>query len=276
MPRPPSFHPFPPPRRRLGQHFLSDPRILARLADALELRPGEAVVEIGPGRGALTEQLRARAAHVIAIELDRALAAALRERYAADAGVRVIEGDALALPIGELAAGPYALAGNIPYYITTPLIFHALHPPRPARAVLLVQQEVADRLAAAPGSAAYGALSVNVQAVCRAERLFAVGRGSFHPVPAVESAAVRLTPRDDPEVAPAEVGAYRALVQGAFGLRRKQMVRVVRTLAGLDASAAQSVLETAGIESAARPETLTPGAFARLLRALPGGMPPRA
>ena len=158
---------MPPPRKRLGQHFLTDPRILSRIADALDLQGSETVVEIGPGRGALTEILVARAGRVIAIEIDRTLAARLRARHADDPRVTVIEQDVLAVDLPSAAGGPYVLAGNVPYYITTPIIFHALVPPLPLRAVYLVQREVAERASATPGSGAYGALSVNVQAVAR-------------------------------------------------------------------------------------------------------------
>ncbi|HEV2181536.1 MAG TPA: rRNA adenine dimethyltransferase family protein, partial [Gemmatimonadaceae bacterium] len=131
--------PAPPhrPRKRFGQHFLTDPRILARIAQAALLEPGDTVIEIGPGRGALTDALRERAARVIAIEVDRDLAAALRTRYAGDAGVSIVEGDVLEMSLGELggtAPGGFVLVGNVPYYITTPIIFQALEPPRPKRA----------------------------------------------------------------------------------------------------------------------------------------------
>ncbi|MDQ2950952.1 MAG: 16S rRNA (adenine(1518)-N(6)/adenine(1519)-N(6))-dimethyltransferase, partial [Chloroflexota bacterium] len=121
---------FPPTRKSLGQHFLSDRRILGRIADALQLKGGETVLEIGPGRGALTDILAERAGRLIAIEYDRALAELLRQRYAKRGNVLIAEADVLAVSLGELAAGPYSLVGNVPYYITTPILFHALVPPR--------------------------------------------------------------------------------------------------------------------------------------------------
>lgn len=259
---------LPPPRKRLGQHFLSDPRILSRIADALDLTGTETVIEIGPGRGALTDMLAARAARVIAIEIDRALAARLRDRYADDARVRVVEQDVLEANLAALAAGPFVLAGNVPYYITTPIIFHALVPPLPLRAVYLVQREVAERAAAPPGSGTYGALSVNIQAVANVEILFRVAPGAFHPPPKVDSAVMRITPRQDPLVRPDDSRRYRLLVQEAFGLRRKQMRRVLRTISGDDAAAADRVLESAGVAPDARPETLSPSDFARVMRAM--------
>ncbi len=258
---------FPPTRKSLGQHFLSDRRILGRIADALQLKGGETVLEIGPGRGALTDILAERAGRLIAIEYDRALAELLRQRYAKRRNVLIAEADVLAVSLGELAAGPYSLVGNVPYYITTPILFHALVPPRADRAVYLVQKEVADRLVAAPGTGEYGALTVNVAAVARAESLFKVPAGAFSPPPEVESAVVRITPLVQPLATPEEERPLRTLVQNAFGMRRKQMRRVLRSLLNLDAAAAEGLLMEAGINPEVRPETLSPELFVALLRA---------
>jgi len=257
---------FPPTRKSLGQHFLTDRRILGRIADALHLEGDETVLEIGPGRGALTDLLADRAGRLIAIEYDRALAAMLRERYARRSNVLVAEADVLEVSLGELAAGPYVLVGNVPYYITTPILFHALVPPRADRAVYLVQREVAQRLSAKPGSKEYGALTVNVAAVARAETLFGVPAGAFAPPPKVESAVVRITPLAEPLVSTEEERPLRTLVQGAFGMRRKQMRRVVRSLYALDAEQADELLAAAGIEPADRPEVLCVEQFVALLR----------
>jgi 16S rRNA (adenine1518-N6/adenine1519-N6)-dimethyltransferase len=259
---------LPPVRKNLGQHFLNDRRILQRIVDALDLTGRETVVEIGPGRGSLTELLRPRAGRLILIEYDRALAAVLRERYAHAPAVEVVEADVLTVPLGERAGGPYRLVGNVPYYITTPILFHALTPPRPERAVYLVQREVADRLVASPGSKEYGALSVNVQAVARATQLFRVAPGSFQPPPKVESAVVRIEPRADPDVELAGEAQFRRFVIDAFSLRRKQLRRVIRSVAGMSVERAEAVLRAADIDPTARPETLSPSDFARLLRAI--------
>lgn len=261
---------FPPTRKSLGQHFLSDRRTLGRISDALQLKGGETVLEIGPGRGALTDILAERAGRLIAIEYDRALADLLRQRYAKRGNVLIAEADVLEISLGELAAGPYVLVGNVPYYITTPILFHALVPPRAERAVYLVQREVADRLAAAPGSKEYGGLTVNVAAVAKAETLFRVPAGAFSPPPKVESAVVRITPLATPLVATAEERPLRTLVQNAFGMRRKQMRRVVRSLLALDAPAADALLAAAQIDPEVRPETLSPEQFVALLRASRG------
>jgi 16S rRNA (adenine1518-N6/adenine1519-N6)-dimethyltransferase len=236
--------------RRLGQHFLDDVGILGRIVDALDPVPGETVLEIGPGKGTLTEVLLGRGLKVIAIEKDRDLAGAL-----SGANLTVIEGDALRLEWPRVPK----VVGNIPYYITSPLIDKALRPPLPERVVFLVQAEVADRLAAKPGSKTYGALSVGVQAVCRVEKLFTIAPGSFRPPPKVRSAVVRLTPLVEPLVRPEEIAPLRAFVTACFSKRRKQLKNAVPGL-----SADQ--LEELGIDATLRPERLTPEAFVRLMR----------
>jgi 16S rRNA (adenine1518-N6/adenine1519-N6)-dimethyltransferase len=258
---------LPPIRKSLGQHFLTDRRILTRIVDALDPSSGDTVLEIGPGRGALTDILRERVGRLIAIELDRALAARLHQRYAGS-NVEVVEADVLQTDLGALAGGPYSLVGNVPYYITTPILFHALRRPRADRAVYLVQREVADRLSASAGEKAYGALSVNVQAIATVETIFRIPAGAFVPPPKVDSAVVRITPRSDPPpvVAPDEEQPFRELVQAAFGMRRKQMRRVLRQLRPLSADQAERVLAEAGIEPEVRPETVTVQQFADLLR----------
>ena len=259
---------LPPIRKSLGQHFLTDPRILSRIADALEVAGGETVVEIGSGRGALTDILRERAGRVVAIEYDRALAEMLRQRYASDARVRIVEADVLTVNLGDVAGGPYALVGNVPYYITTPILFHALRRPRADRAVYLVQREVADRMTAAPGSREYGALSVNLQALASAETIFRVAAGAFTPPPKVESAVVRVRPLATPLVGSEEEQGFREMVQAAFGFRRKQMRRVVREMQPMSAEHADQMLSEVGIAPDVRPETVSAEQFAALYRFL--------
>lgn len=257
---------FPPARKSLGQHFLHDARALDRIVEALGLTGEETVIEIGPGRGALTERLVPLARRLVLVEYDRALAAMLRDRYAAAPTVEIVEADVLATDLGALAGGPFVLVGNVPYYITTPILFHALKRPRPARAVYLVQREVADRIVAQPGSRDYGALSVNVQAVAVPELVAAVPARAFRPPPKVESAIVRIVPRATPVVLAEQEARFRTLVQQVFGMRRKQMRRIVRSLVPVDAAQADVLLLGAGIAPEARPETLAPEAFATLLR----------
>ena len=255
----------PPQRKSLGQHFLRDQRALGRIADALQLTGAETVVEIGPGRGALTDLLVPRARRLIAIEVDRALVPILRARYADRSHVMVIEADVLSVNLGEVAQGAYRLVGNVPYYITTPILFHALKAPRPEMAVYLVQREVAERIVAPAGSDAYGALSVNVQALAEPTLLFTVPASAFQPPPKVESAVIRVVPRVRPLVAEEDESRFSRFVLACFGLRRKQLTRVVRTVASLPAETAAAVIAAAGLDGMARPETLAPAEFVRLL-----------
>ena len=256
---------FPPVRKSLGQHFLHDQSVLTRIADAALLTGSETVIEIGPGRGALTDILVERCSRLVAIEYDRALASRLVDRYAGRPNVEIVQADVLTCDFGAVAGGPYRLVGNVPYYITTPIIFLALEPPRPDIAVYLMQREVAARLTAPPGGKEYGALTVNVGAVAHVDVLFFVPSTAFRPPPKVESAVVRITPRADPIVPAIREKEFRAFVQATFTMRRKQMQRIMRSLNNLDAGRANAVLIEAGIDPMARPETLDGAAFARLL-----------
>jgi 16S rRNA (adenine1518-N6/adenine1519-N6)-dimethyltransferase len=250
---------------RLGQHFLADPHILEKIVAALDPAPDDVVIEIGPGKGSLTRVVAPVVGRVIAIERDARLAEELKA-----SGVRceVVVGDALAVDWHARASSArLKILGNIPYYITSPLIEKALTPPLPERVVVLVQREVAERLAAAPGGKRYGALSVGVQAVCRVEKLFVVRAGAFRPPPRVDSALVRLTPRPDPAVTPAEVAAFRAFVTACFSRRRKQLRNAVMAATGASRHAVSGLLERLGIAATLRPESLAPEEFARLLRA---------
>jgi 16S rRNA (adenine1518-N6/adenine1519-N6)-dimethyltransferase len=252
-------------KRRLGQHFLADPRILSRIADALEASPNDTVLEVGPGLGGLTAELIRRTGRVIAIEKDPDLVAPLQARFPR---LEVINGDALEVDWHALVGGPFLVAGNIPYNITSPLLDKALSPPEPRRIVFLVQKEVAERVAAVPGTSAYGALSVGVQAVSMPERLFTVPAGAFQPRPKVDSAVLRLVPRPDPLVRPDERESFRSLVVGLFGFRRKQLLRGVRELTGWGAEVSGAVLQEADLQETVRPEVLSPLEFARVHRAL--------
>ena len=250
---------------RLGQHFLCDPGILARIADAARLTKRDIVLEIGPGKGSLTRVLAARAGRVFAIEADRRLAAEL-EGASAGTNVAVIAGDALAVPWPAVTK----VCGNIPYRITSPLIERALTPPRPQLIVFLVQREVADRLAASPGTKAYGALTAGVQLAATVERLFAVKAGAFRPPPRVESALVRITPRATPLTRDAaEETATRRLIQACFQRRRQQLRRVLREAYSLLPAPVAGVLETAGLPPTARAETLSAEQFVALARVIP-------
>ncbi len=212
------------------------------------------MLEIGPGRGTLTDVLLARGLNVIAIEKDRELAKALTREH-----LTVMEGDALRVDWPRVAK----IVGNIPYYITSPLLDKALTPPLPNRIVFLVQAEVADRIAAQPGGKTYGALSVGVQAVASVEKLFTVAPGAFRPPPKVRSALIRLTPLTEPLVRPEEVAPFRSFVTACFSKRRKQLKNAVP---GLN----DAKLRALGFDPVVRPERLPPEAFVRLLRSARG------
>jgi 16S rRNA (adenine1518-N6/adenine1519-N6)-dimethyltransferase len=257
----------PPVLKRFGQHFLHDPSVLEAIARAVAPAPDDAIVEIGPGRGALTDMLARYPNSLTAIEVDRALAASLRERYASSSNVTIVENDVLKVDLASLVNGPYVVAGNVPYYITTPILFHVLRPPYPRHAVFLVQREVAERIISPPGSRSYGALSANVQAVASAEILIRVPPGAFRPPPKVDSAVIRITPRPDPLIELQEVDRYRAFVQALFGMRRKQIGNSLRSASSLSAESAAAVLERVGIDPQSRAESLSPGELALLMRA---------
>jgi 16S rRNA (adenine1518-N6/adenine1519-N6)-dimethyltransferase len=257
----------------MGQHFLTDRGILERIVDALDPKPDDVVIEIGAGSGTLTRVLAERVGRVVAIEKDVRLVQQLR---IADPGLRnvhVVGGDALRLDWGEMIpdsaihSPPWKVVGNIPYHITSPLIEKALTAPRPELIVFLVQAEVADRVAAAPGSKTYGALSVGVQSVCRVEKLFAVAAGSFRPPPKVHSAVIRLRPLSPPLIAPDEGERFREFVTGCFSLRRKQLRNVLRAVTGRPTEWVEGQLAALGIGITQRPETLAPEQFVRLFRA---------
>lgn len=250
-------------RKRFGQHFLHEPAAIRRILEAVSPRPGEVVVEIGPGRGALTAALLERLTELHAIELDRDLAAYLRRRF--PRGLVLHEGDALDFDYRALAAaGPLRLVGNLPYNISTALLLGLLEDADILRDMhFMLQREVAERLSASPGGRAYGRLSVMVQWRCRVERLFTLGPGAFQPPPKVDSTVLRLTPRAD---APAvgDPRRFAELVRLAFGQRRKSLRNALR------GRVPEAVLARAGIDPGRRAETLAVEEFARLAR-LAGG-----
>lgn len=259
---------------RLSQHFLHDRNIAGRIAEAIPAPRGSRVIEIGPGRGALTGPLLERGFRVRAIELDRTLAAELRERWGDRDEFELIEGDALDVNLIEASEGdPLWIVGNLPYAITSPLLFHVLDQVRRARIagmVFMVQREVAERLAAGPGTKAYGALTLGVGFVADVEPLFDVGPGAFRPPPAVISTVVRLTPHDRFGLDAGRRERLRLLVRALFGQRRKQIQKSLRTLSGwtLDRGEVDRVAALSGLDLARRPETLSPIEFLALEEAL--------
>lgn len=259
-------------KKSLGQNFLVDPNLQRKIVDALDVRPDDTVLEIGPGRGALTRRLAGRSACLVLVELDDRLAADLAVEFAERPGIRVVHADALETPLTSLFPDPtrVKVIGNIPYNITSPLLFHLLERPRPAEILVMVQREVADRLVAAPGSAEYGALAVGVQSVADVARVLHMPRGAFRPVPGVDSTVVRITPHAPPRLSAEEERDLRRVVRAAFQWRRKQLQKILRDHPDLSVSddEAARLVSTLGVEPSARPETLSPDAFLVLARAL--------
>jgi 16S rRNA (adenine1518-N6/adenine1519-N6)-dimethyltransferase len=255
-------------RRRLGQHFLVDDRVAARIVGCAELDARPPVLEIGPGRGALTDHLRRATDRLCLVEVDRRLAQALRQRYADDGAVSVVEGDILEVDLAGLLVERVHVVGNLPYRIASQILLRLLEVrERCPLAVVTVQEEVARRLGARPGGHDYGVLSLLVQLYAEVERCFAIAPGSFAPPPRVGSVTVRLRLHPEPRVPVADTGVFRFLVRSLFQHRRK-MVRTTMGDAledlGLDRRASTAILEEAGVDPCARPEQITLERFAGL------------
>jgi 16S rRNA (adenine1518-N6/adenine1519-N6)-dimethyltransferase len=249
-------------RKRFGQNFLTDTGVVDRIVDAVDPRAHDLIVEIGPGQAALTRPLADSGAELILVEIDRDLAAALRERYAGRENVTVHEGDALQLDFGKLVGGrPFRLVGNLPYNISTPLLFHVLQWSDRIRDMhFMLQQEVVRRMAATPGGKAWGRLSLMCQYHCAVTPLFDVPPEAFTPAPKVHSAIVRLVPHPAPPVRIDDMAGFDEMVTRAFSQRRKTLRNSLRGRIDADAMAA------AGIDPGARPETLGLAEFAELSR----------
>ena len=261
------------PRKRWGQHFLCDPAVAQRIVDAAALGPDSVVLEIGPGLGALTDELAARAARLYLVEIDRGLTARLAARYAERPHVRVLQGDVLTLPLDELVAEPsVTVVANLPYNISTPVVFRLLELRRRfPRAILTLQREVAVRLASPPGRATYGVTSVLVQAFAEVQLRFAVSRRSFFPRPQIDSTVVELAWTAAPRVEIGDVRLFTSVVRAAFGQRRKMLRNALGGLMtgkGISADAGRALYTRAGIDPAARAEQLDLAAFGRLARVL--------
>ncbi len=214
------------PRKRFGQNFLHDKGVLARIVAAIDPRPGQQLVEIGPGLGALTRHILPLTGELTAVELDRDLVAPLEQRCG-DLGVlKIIQADALKLDFCALRRDQekIRLFGNLPYNISTPLLFHLFEQLPCIRDMhFMLQKEVVERMVATPGSKRYGRLSVMVQFYCHAEMLFTVGPGAFRPAPKVASAVVRLIPHASPPVKVRDTALFAQLVAEAFSQRRKTL-----------------------------------------------------
>ena len=255
------------PKRSFGQNFLVSPHAVEAIAKACvpDGAPPTNVVELGAGTGVLTRALASRAARVVGVERDRELVPVLREEFREQPNVEIVEGDAASIDPTALVPEPRVLCGNLPYQITGRLIELAtIHADSLARAVFMVQLEVALRLAASPGTKDYGALTVFTNAAFQVTKLFDVSPGSFYPPPEVTSAVVRLEPRR-PRLA-AETDTFRALVKGAFGARRKTLRNAWSKVA--EPARIAAAAEASGISLDLRGETLDVEAYARMARNL--------
>ncbi|MCC7325579.1 MAG: 16S rRNA (adenine(1518)-N(6)/adenine(1519)-N(6))-dimethyltransferase RsmA [Burkholderiales bacterium] len=256
-------------RKRFGQNFLADAHYVRRIVDAVDPRPGDNVVEIGPGLAALTGELIARAGRIAAIEIDRDLAARLRETFAADA-LALHEADALDFDYTTLG-NHLRVVGNLPYNISSPLLFRlAAHASQLRDAHVMLQREVVARMAAAPAAPDYGRLTVMLQVAFRIERLFVVPAGAFRPAPKVESAVARLVPLREGAPAIRDAALFARVVAAAFMQRRKTLRNA------LSALCTAAALEAAGIDPGARGETLAVADFVRLANSLHTSLSPPA
>jgi len=246
-----------PPRKRFGQHFLHDPGVLDRIIRTIAPAAGDHLVEIGPGRGALTRPLLNQVARLDVVELDRDLAAGLRAELP-DPRLHVHQGDALRFDFSALGSD-LRLVGNLPYNISTPLLFHLLGYSECFRDLhVMLQKEVVDRMAAAPGGGDYGRLTVALAARCNVERLFVIRPGAFTPPPQVDSAFARLVPNPARRRLIESEPVFDQVVRQAFSQRRKQLRNSLRGL--IDPASLQEL----GIDPASRPETLDVDAFTRI------------
>jgi len=249
------------PRKRFGQHFLHDPRIIAKILAAVAPARGDSLVEIGPGLGAITLPLLEQAGKLTAIELDRDVIPRLESLAANRGELRIVQGDALEVVLAPLApaGAKLRLVGNLPYNVSTPLLFHFLDQADCIQDMhFMLQKEVVQRMAARPGGKEYGRLTVMLASRCKVEPLFNIGPGAFRPPPKVDSAFVRLTPFAAPPFPIPDRVRYARIVTQAFSHRRKTLKNA---LAGLVDEAA---MIAGGIDPKARPETLSASDFAKL------------
>ncbi len=252
------------PRKRFGQHFLHDAGILRRIVECIAPQPGERVVEIGPGEGALTMPLLRAAGKLTAIELDRDLIEPLREKAQRVGELEIISADVLTVDFSALAHGtPLRIVGNLPYNISTPILFHCLDYAASIHDMhFMLQKEVVDRMAATPGSKVYGRLSVMLQFRCSVEPLLHVPPSAFRPPPKVDSAVVRLVPHSAASLPDIDAPLLGNVVRAAFGQRRKTLSNALRDIA------TSADLEAAGIDPRDRAEQIPVSRFVELVRHL--------
>jgi 16S rRNA (adenine1518-N6/adenine1519-N6)-dimethyltransferase len=254
------------PKKKFGQNFLMDGGACGRIARlACEGAEGERMLEIGAGTGALTAALCEQCGELTAIEIDDDLVQILRSRDDLSRAT-IVHADALQFDYDAFAVGgPWRVAGNLPYNIATPLIVQLVEmDDGPTTIVAMIQKDVADRLAAKPGTPAYGSLSVAVQCAMRVERAFTLGPGAFYPSPNVDSSVVRLKRRAEPAVQPRDLALFRKVVRGAFAYRRKTLANSLMLALGLDRERVSRAIVASGLSAESRGEQLDLGAFCAL------------
>ena len=251
-------------KKHLGQNFLHEQSIIEKIVQAVNPKPGDRLVEIGPGQGAITFPLLDRHGELTVIEFDRDLIAPLTEAARSHGDLTVVHRDVLKVDFGALAdGGRIRLVGNLPYNLSSPILFHALdHAAAISDMTFMLQKEVVERMASGPGSKVYGRLSVMLQAYCTVTPLFTVPPGAFRPAPKVDSAVVRLVPLPPESIAVRDRGSFERVVRDAFGQRRKTLRNALSKLC--DAGA----IEAAGIRPDARAEQIEVGDFIRLANSL--------
>lgn len=258
---------LPPPRKSLGQHFLVDGNIVRKIVRLAELQPGDTVLEIGAGRGILTEALLAGSGCVVGIEVDKALCAHLKESFGGRPNFKLIEGDALSFSYGEVAE-PFLVVANLPYYLSTPLLFRLLEERhRISRMVLMLQAEVARRLVAVPDSKDYGVLSIAAQFFCEVRLGFRVAATCFHPPPQVDSAVVVITPLPRPRIVVRDDKRFFQVVKAGFAHRRKALANSLRD-EGFPNEKIRAALAQVNVDATRRAETLSLTEWASVADAL--------
>ena len=264
---------LPPPKKRYGQNFLTDRTVLSRIVDTAGIRCGEPLLEIGPGRGALTRLLAGVAGHVLAVEVDRDLVAFLTNEFSDVTGVEIISADILQCDLKALLAHRnqerWRVVANLPYNISSQVLFLLLDTIKLFSGLtLMLQKEVAERIASGPEDKEYGILSVFCALHCDVDLAFTVKPGSFFPVPKVSSAILRLIPLATPRFDVGDEAYFRRLVKAAFGNRRKTLWNCLKGQFGTDNEQLRKLLDNCGIDPARRGETLSLEEFAVLSRTL--------
>lgn len=264
------------PLKALGQNFLVDGNIIDKIVRTADIRPEDSVLEIGPGRGALTETLVRKAGRLVLVEYDHALAAVLKERYAGEQRVTVVDGDIMAVDLAAILGQgrSWIVVANLPYNISTAVLFRLLEVrERLARMILMLQKEVGDRLVAGPDCADYGVTSVLLGLWFDMRREFIVPPGCFHPRPKVDSAVLSFVPLPGPRVEVGDEAVFRRLVKGAFAMRRKTLINCLKAAELTAADELRGMLSECGIDGQRRGETLSLKEFAALSRRLSGLKP---